>query len=96
MTTQNAAPVAIMMGNASDWPTVKEAYDTLRRFEITANVKAQSARRAPEGAGELARTAEERGVKAILAAAGMAAHLAGALSARTTLPVIGIPMQGGR
>jgi len=89
------ARVAIVMGSGSDWPLIKEAYETLRKFGVAAQVKVQSAHRTPDGAAEFARTAASRGLKVIIAAAGGAAHLAGVLAAHTTLPVIGIPVQGG-
>lgn len=95
MTATSRTSVAIVMGSASDWPVIKESFETLRRFHIEVEVRVQSAHRTPDGAAEFARTAEERGVKVILAAAGMAAHLAGVLAAHTILPVIGIPVQGG-
>ena len=83
--------VAIVMGSDSDLPIVKKAIDTLAAFEIPYEVHVYSAHRTPEEAGELAANARKNGFGAIIAAAGMAAHLAGALAARTTLPVIGIP-----
>ncbi len=89
------AKVAIVMGSGSDWPSLKEALLTLRKFGVVAQVKVQSAHRTPDGAAEFARAAAARGLKVIIAAAGGAAHLAGVLAAHTTLPVIGIPVQGG-
>lgn len=89
------ARVAIVMGSGSDWPSIREAYETLRKFGVAAEVRVQSAHRTPDGAAEFARTAAERGLKVLIAAAGGAAHLAGVLAAHTTLPVIGIPVQGG-
>ena len=83
--------VAIVMGSDSDLPIVKKAIDTLAAFEIPYEVHVYSAHRTPEEARELAANARKNGFGAIIAAAGMAAHLAGALAARTTLPVIGIP-----
>jgi len=81
------------MGSGSDWPVVKEAADTLTRFGVPAEVHVLSAHRTPEAAAEFARTAIQRGLQVIIAAAGAAAHLAGVVAAHTTLPVIGIPMQ---
>lgn len=96
MTNPSAvAPVAILMGSASDWPSVKDAFETLKKFGIAADVRVLSAHRTPDDAAEFSRTAADRGVKVILAAAGGAAHLAGVLAAHSTLPVIGIPVQGG-
>ncbi len=85
--------VCIVMGSASDLPVVRKAADTLRDFGVETEVHIYSAHRTPEQAMELARTARERGVGVIIAAAGMAAHLAGAVAANTTLPVIGLPLK---
>ncbi len=87
--------VAILMGSKSDWPIMKEALLTLKKFGVAAEVRVQSAHRTPDEAAAFARTAAHRGVKIIIAAAGCAAHLAGVLSANTTLPVIGVPLPGG-
>ena len=83
--------VGIIMGSDSDLPIVKKAIDTLDSLEIPYEVHIYSAHRTPAEAGEFAANARKNGFGAIIAAAGMAAHLAGALAARTTLPVIGIP-----
>lgn len=83
--------IAIVMGSDSDLPVVKKAIDVLAAFEIPYEVHVYSAHRTPVQAGEFAEKARENGFGAIIAAAGMAAHLAGAIAARTTLPVIGIP-----
>ena len=83
--------VGILMGSASDLPVVKKAIDTLKDFGVPCEVHIYSAHRTPAEAREFAVTARERGFGAIIAAAGMAAHLAGAIAAGTTLPVIGIP-----
>ena len=85
--------VAVIMGSASDLPVVKKAVDVLREFGVPAEVHVYSAHRTPEEARDFARSARENGFGAIIAAAGMAAHLAGALAANTTLPVIGIPIK---
>lgn len=87
--------VAIIMGSDSDWPVVKAAAQQLRAWEIPFEAHILSAHRTPEAAGEFARTARGNGFGVIIAAAGMAAHLAGVLAGNTTLPVIGIPMKGG-
>ena len=79
------------MGSDSDLPIVKKAVDTLKELNIPYEVHVYSAHRTPEQAREFAISARERGFGAIIAAAGMAAHLAGAIAANTTLPVIGIP-----
>ncbi len=90
-----APEVAILIGSKSDWPIMKEAVLTLKKFGVAAEVRVQSAHRTPDEAAAFARTAADRGVKVIIAAAGCAAHLAGVLSANTTLPVIGVPLSGG-
>lgn len=83
------------MGSDSDLPVVRKAADTLRSLDIPYEVHIFSAHRTPQEAAEFARTAAVNGFGAIIAAAGMAAHLAGAIAAGTTLPVIGIPMKSG-
>ena len=85
--------VGIVMGSASDLPVVRKAADTLKEFGVPCEVHVYSAHRTPDEAGAFARTARERGFGVIIAAAGMAAHLAGAIAANTTLPVVGIPMK---
>ena len=87
--------VAVIMGSASDLPVVRKAVDTLREFGVPTEVHVFSAHRTPEQAGAFARSARDNGFGVIIAAAGMAAHLAGAFAANTTLPVVGIPMKGG-
>ena len=86
--------IGIVMGSDSDLPIVQKAIDTLKDLEIPFEVHVYSAHRTPEQAREFAVTAREKGFGAIIAAAGMAAHLAGAIAANTTLPVIGIPCKG--
>lgn len=83
--------VGIVMGSASDLPVVRKAIDTLASLEIPCEVHVYSAHRTPAEAAAFARSARENGFGVLIAAAGMAAHLAGALAAQTTLPVIGIP-----
>ena len=83
--------VAIIMGSDSDLPIVQKAVDVLKSFEVPFEVHVYSAHRTPDDAGVFASNAKKNGFGVIIAAAGMAAHLAGALAARTTLPVIGIP-----
>lgn len=83
--------VGIVMGSDSDLPIVKKAMDTLSAFGIPYEVHVYSAHRTPVEARDFAVSARENGFGAIIAAAGMAAHLAGAIAANTTLPVIGIP-----
>jgi len=85
--------VAVIMGSASDLPAARKAADTLGAFGVPCEVHVYSAHRTPAQAAQFAQSARENGFGAIIAAAGMAAHLAGALAAQTTLPVIGIPMK---
>ncbi len=85
--------VAVIMGSQSDLPVVKPALDLLRAFGVPAEVRVMSAHRTPEEAGAFSRLALDNGFGVIIAAAGKAAHLAGALAASTTLPVIGIPVK---
>ena len=86
--------VAIIMGSTSDLPVVEKAVDVLKEFGVPYEVRVMSAHRTPEAAREYALSARENGFGAIICAAGMAAHLAGAFAANTTLPVIGIPVKG--
>ncbi len=87
--------VAVIMGSDSDWPNVKAACVQLREFGIPFEAHILSAHRTPAEAAAFARSARAEGFGVIICAAGMAAHLAGAFAANTTLPVIGIPMKGG-
>lgn len=87
------AIVAILMGSASDWPTMKKAAEMLDRFGIPHEAHAMSAHRNPERVAEYAKTAHERGLKVLICAAGGAAHLAGVVASLTHLPVLGVPMQ---
>lgn len=87
--------VAVIMGSDSDWPVVKGACAQLEAFGIPYEAHILSAHRTPAQAAEFARGARANGFGALICAAGMAAHLAGAIAANTTLPVIGIPMKGG-
>lgn len=88
--------VGIIMGSDSDLPVVKKAADTLREFGVPYEVHVYSAHRTPVEAREFALHARENGFGAIIAAAGMAAHLAGAIAAATTIPVIGIPIKSAQ
>ena len=83
--------VAVVMGSASDLPVAEKAIAVLQEYGVTAEVRILSAHRCPNEAREFAASARESGFSVLIAAAGMAAHLAGALAANTTLPVIGIP-----
>lgn len=86
--------IGIIMGSDSDLPVVRKAMDTLTALEIPFDAHVFSAHRTPDEARDFARSARSAGFGAIIAAAGMAAHLAGAIAANTTLPVIGIPCKG--
>ena len=86
--------VGIVMGSASDLPVVEQAIAVLREYGVPMEVRVLSAHRCPEEASEFARSARQGGFSVLIAAAGMAAHLAGALAANCTLPVIGIPCKG--
>lgn len=85
--------IAIIMGSDSDLPALEGAIKTLNQFEVPCEVRVLSAHRTPLEAADFARSAREKGFGAIIAAAGKAAHLAGAMAAGTTLPVIGIPVK---
>ena len=85
--------VGIVMGSDSDLPVVEKAIGKLKEYGVPYEVHVYSAHRTPVQAAEFSRTAQEKGFGAIIAAAGKAAHLAGALAANTTLPVIGIPVK---
>ena len=87
--------VGIIMGSDSDLPVVKKAVDMLESFGVPYEVRVLSAHRTPVEAAEFSKNAKANGFGAIIAAAGMAAHLAGAVAANTTLPVIGIPILSG-
>jgi len=91
----NKALVGIVMGSDSDWATVQKAAAVLKEFDVGFEVKVMSAHRTPALACEYATTAEARGLRVIIAAAGLAAHLGGVIAAHTVLPVIGIPVGGG-
>ena len=86
--------IGIIMGSDSDLPIMKKAVDVCTEFGVGCEVKILSAHRTPEQHAEYSRTASERGLKVIIAAAGMAAHLPGVTAAQTILPVIGVPMKG--
>jgi 5-(carboxyamino)imidazole ribonucleotide mutase len=84
--------IGIVMGSTSDWETMKAAAKTLEDFSVPYEAKAMSAHRTPHAVAEWATNAKKNGMKAIIAAAGGAAHLAGVVAAHTTLPVLGVPM----
>ena len=85
--------VGIIMGSQSDWPTMKRAAQTLEELEVGYESRIISAHRTPERHTKYVESAEERGLKVIIAGAGMAAHLAGVTAALTKLPVLGVPME---
>jgi 5-(carboxyamino)imidazole ribonucleotide mutase len=90
-----AHKVAILMGSASDRDTMAPAADTLARYGVEADVRIMSAHRTPAVVAEFASSARANGYSAIICGAGLAAHLAGAVAAHTTLPVIGVPLASG-
>jgi len=92
MVSEKKSAVAVVMGSDSDMAVMQSCIDTLKDFGIEPVVRIISAHRTPDVAAEFAQKAAENGIKVIIAAAGMAAHLAGALAAKTTLPVIGVPL----
>ncbi len=87
--------VGILMGSESDMDTMTRTEEILKSLDVPYELNVMSAHRNPEKVKEYARTASERGLKAIIAGAGLAAHLAGAVAANTLLPVIGVPIDGG-
>ena len=90
---EEAAPlVGILCGSASDLPVMEQAAATLERFEIPNELHVMSAHRNPDQVDEYVRMDDERGLQVLICGAGMAAHLAGAVAARTVLPVIGVPI----
>ena len=86
--------VLVVMGSDSDWKTMEAAVTTLHSFHVEADVHVASAHRAPDKVLALSSGARQNGYSAIIAAAGAAAHLAGVLASKTTLPVIGVPLSG--
>ena len=94
MSEQTKPLVGIVMGSASDASTMRQCADTLAELGIGWEMKVCSAHRTPQRAHDYATTAADRGLKVIVAAAGMSAHLAGVMAALTHLPVLGVPMQG--
>jgi 5-(carboxyamino)imidazole ribonucleotide mutase len=94
MSASNDAPlVGIVMGSRSDWETLKHSEETLQRLAIPYEVRVVSAHRTPDLLFDYAEQASARGLKAIIAGAGGAAHLPGMLAAKTALPVLGVPVQ---
>jgi len=91
----NSPKILIMMGSDSDLPVMQEAADVLKKFGVPYEMRISSAHRSPVRTMALASEAAGRGIRIIIAGAGMAAHLAGVVASKTTLPVIGVPMPGG-
>lgn len=87
--------VAVLMGSDSDLPVMEKAVETLKELGISPQVKILSAHRVPEKVAEFTKNARSSGFECIIAGAGLAAHLAGAVAANTTLPVIGVPLKSG-
>jgi 5-(carboxyamino)imidazole ribonucleotide mutase len=87
-----AAQVGIVMGSDSDLPVMEKAGSVLERFGVDYEIEVMSAHRAPDRVTQYARSAEDRGLKVIIAGAGLAAHLPGVVAAHTPLPVIGVPL----
>jgi 5-(carboxyamino)imidazole ribonucleotide mutase len=85
--------VGVVMGSDSDWPTMKLAVDVLKDFDVPFEARVVSAHRTPDLLFSYAETARERGLRAIIAGAGGAAHLPGMLAAKTIVPVLGVPVQ---
>ena len=86
--------VAILMGSQTDLPKMEKSAEVLKQFDVPHEVKVLSAHRLPDRVAEYAKEAQGRGIRVLIAGAGMANHLAGALAANTTLPVIGVPLTG--
>ncbi|MFN2590872.1 MAG: 5-(carboxyamino)imidazole ribonucleotide mutase [Actinomycetota bacterium] len=88
--------VGILCGSASDLPVMQQATAILERFQIPYEIQVLSAHRNPDQVDAYARTADERGLACVICGAGMANHLAGAVAARTAIPVIGVPLSGSK
>ena len=94
MPDERTPVVNIIMGSKSDWEIMQHTRDMLQQFEIHHECRVLSAHRTPDATAQYVRTAEDRDVEVIIAAAGGAAHLAGVAAAHTVLPVLGVPMKG--
>jgi 5-(carboxyamino)imidazole ribonucleotide mutase len=92
MSSADKPLVAILMGSKSDWETMRHAGETLSKFGVASESRVLSAHRSPDALVEYVRSAEGRGIEVLIAGAGGAAHLAGAVAANTTLPVLGVPI----
>ncbi len=93
MNAQREPLVGVVMGSRSDWETMQHAAELLDRFSVAHECRVVSAHRTPEWMCHYARSAEERGLRVIIAGAGGAAHLPGMIASQTTLPVLGVPVQ---
>jgi 5-(carboxyamino)imidazole ribonucleotide mutase len=87
--------IALILGSSSDMPVAEKAFEIFAHFGVEYEIRILSAHRTPDAAAEFSRNARKQGFGVIIAIAGMAAHLAGAIAAHTTLPVIGVPCKGG-
>ena len=96
MTADTNPVVGIIMGSNSDWPIMKNAADTLEKLGIPHEAKVMSAHRTPDRVEAWSRSARDRGIKVVIAAAGMSAALPGVIAAQTTLPVLGVPMENAK
>ena len=92
--SENKVQVGILMGSQSDLPKMQKAADVLKSFDVPHEMFVLSAHRLPDKVAEYAKQAEDRGIQVIIAGAGMANHLAGALAANCILPIIGVPLSG--
>lgn len=91
----SSAVVGVLLGSRSDLPYAQEAERVLEKFSVPSETRVLSAHRMPEATAEYARTARARGLRVIIAMAGLAAHLPGVVASHTTLPVLGVPLSGG-
>ncbi|MBF0456752.1 MAG: 5-(carboxyamino)imidazole ribonucleotide mutase [Nitrospirae bacterium] len=91
----NAPLAAVVMGSESDLPIMRKTAEVLKEMGVSYEIKISSAHRTPDETALYAKSARDRGIEVIIAGAGMAAHLAGAIAANTTLPVIGVPIKSG-
>jgi 5-(carboxyamino)imidazole ribonucleotide mutase len=96
MTADTNPVVGIIMGSNSDWPIMKNAADTLEKLGIPHEAKVMSAHRTPDRVEAWSRSARDRGIKVVIAAAGMSAALPGVIAAQATLPVLGVPMENAK
>ena len=95
MAEETKAQVAVVMGSDSDWAVMQDCVELLSQMGVTCEAMISSAHRSPNETAEFARVARARGIEVIIAAAGMAAHLAGVVAAHTVIPVIGVPLASG-